>query len=96
MYWYRRAFKGGDSCAASNIAILFRERGSHRHMLHWFRVAAKHDDGDALVEVAKCYLNGHGAPKSKSMAVAYARKALRSSRITLAGREEAVGILSAL
>lgn len=96
MRWYKRAFLSGDSCAASNIAILFRERGSHRHMFRWFIAAARRDDGDALVEVAKCYLMGLGAPRSTMMAVANARKALRSAHISPAGREEAVGLLTAL
>ena len=87
MRWYKRAFLNGDSGAGSNIAILFRERGNHRHMLRWFIAAARRNDGDALVEVAKCYLAGLGAPKSTTMAIAHARKALRSARLSPAGRE---------
>ena len=96
MRWYKRAFLNGDSCAASNMAILFRERGSHRHMFRWFVAAARRDDGDALVEASKRYLMGLGTPRSTTMAIAYARKALRSAHISPAGREEAVGLLATL
>lgn len=96
MHWYKQAFLNGDACAASNVAILFRERGSPRHMFRWFRAAARRDDGDALVEVAKCYRSGLGVARSKWMAIVYARRALRSWQITPAGREEAMGLLSAL
>ena len=58
--------------------------------------AARRDDGDALVEVSKCYLMGLGAPQSTTMAIAYALKALRSARVSPAGREEALGLLAAL
>ena len=95
MRWYKRAFLNGDSCAASSIAILYRERGNHRGMLRWFIADARRGDGDALVEVAKCYLAGLGTPRSTTMAIAYAHKALRSTQISPAGREEAVGLLSA-
>ena len=96
MRWYKRAFASGDSGAASNIAILFRERGSHHHMFRWFIAAARRDDGDALVDVAKCYQMGLGVPRSTMMTIANARKALRSTRLSVAGREEALGLLAAL
>ena len=96
MRWYKRAFLNGDSSAASNIAILFRERGNHRQMFRWFVAAARRDDGDALVEVAKCYLMGLGVPRSTMMTIANAHKALRSAHISPAGREEAFGLLAAL
>ena len=96
MRWYKRAFLNGDSGAASNIAILFRERGNHRQVFRWFIAAARRDDGDALVEVAKCYLMGLGVPRSTMMAIANARKALRSTHISPAGREDARGLLATL
>jgi uncharacterized protein len=96
MRWYKRAFANGDSAAASNIAILFRERGNHRRMFRWFIAAARRDDGDALVEVAKCYQMGLGVPRSTMMTIVNARKALRSRHLSIAGREEALGLLAAL
>ena len=95
MRWYRRAFESGDVVAATNVAILFRERGSQRRMCHWLWRAASRGDGDALVDLARCHLDGRGVPKSKSRAVACARKALRSNWISAGAVEDARRLVSA-
>ncbi len=96
MRWYRKAFESGDVAAATNIAILFRERGNPRRMCHWLRRGVLRGDGDALVDLARCHLGGTGVPKSTSRAVACARKALRSDWISLGAIEDARRLLSSV
>lgn len=93
MSWYKRAYRRGDSAAASNIAILYRESGRHRLERQWFERAVALGDGDAEVELAKLYLEGKGARRSTDKAVALLASAATSSSITEAGREEAAALL---
>lgn len=95
MHWYKQAFRQGDACAGSSIAILYRERDADRKMLRWFMAAGRRGDGDAWVEAARCCVIGRGAPSSAAMAMACARQAIRSRLITPAGRKEAIGLLRA-
>lgn len=96
MRCYRRAIRQGDSGAATNVAILHRERGQARAMARWFALAARMGDGDAHVDLARCYLDGSGMPKWRSRAIAHARAAVRSRVICEAGRDEANALLAAL
>jgi len=89
MHWYRRAFTCGVLAAATNVALLFRERGGYRKMYRWLQIGGQRGDGDALVEIARCCLDGLGTARSRTMATSYARKALRTGQITPAGRNEA-------
>jgi hypothetical protein len=96
MRWYRRAVRLGDRAAATNIAILFRERSNARSMLRWFTLSARSGDGDAHVELARCHRDGLGARKWPSRAIAHARLAARSTCVTPAGRDEARALLASL
>lgn len=93
MSWYKRAYRRGDSAAASNVAILYREQGRHRLERQWFERAASLGDGDAQVDLAKLYLEGKGARRSIEKAIELLTKAVHSQLITEAGREEASEIL---
>lgn len=94
MSYYRRAWRGGEWVGASNIAILYREAGNHRATFRWFRRAAEAGDGDALVEIAKCYLAGTGVRKNAFLAHQALDGAMASNCITEEGREEAEGLLA--
>lgn len=94
--WYRRAVRLGDRAAATNIAILFRERCNARSMFRWFMRSARSGDGDAHVELARCHRDGLGTRKWLSRAIAHARLAARSTSITPAGRQEASALLASL
>jgi TPR repeat protein len=94
MFWYKRAYRRGSSAAASNIAILYRERNQARQVFHWFRRAAALGDGDAQVDLAKLFLDGKGVRRSALKAKAALLAALASDLITEAAREEAAVLLS--
>lgn len=89
--WYRRvhAVDRRDGSAASNIALVMRERGAHGSAFRWFQKSAIRRDGDTYVDLAKCYFTGLGVARSVPVGLALVRKAIRSRHITPAGREEA-------
>jgi TPR repeat protein len=96
MSCYRRAWRSHDLCAANNIAILYREAGNRRAMFQWFQRAVGVGDGDALVEVAKCYLEGIGVRRNVAAAIRALTEATASRCITPAGIGEAESILADL
>jgi TPR repeat protein len=96
MHWYKRAYRQGDSAAASNIAILYREAGRPRLCYQWFCRSADLGDGDAEVEVAKLLAAGQGVRRSMALALAALERARRSKHITPSGREEAVALVASL
>lgn len=93
MRCYQRAWRRGCGGAANNIAILYREYGNLQAMSRWFKRAIERGDGDARVELAKCYLNGHGLRRSVSAASLQLKLAMKADDITEAGREEATNLL---
>lgn len=69
MKLYRKAWARGDHAAASNIAILYRERGNMRTMFKWYERVAQAGDGSARLEMAKCYLSGVGVRRDLQAAL---------------------------
>jgi len=96
MSWYKRAYRLGDSAAASNIAILYREQGRVRLERQWFERSAALGDGDSGLELAKLHLRERGVQRSREKAIELLSSAVRSESITEAGREEAVALLREL
>jgi TPR repeat protein len=96
MRCYKKAWRMRDDIAANNIAILYREAGKRRAMFQWFKRAAEMGDDDALVQVAKCLVDGVGVRKDTLTAMCYLAEATVSNRITESGREEAEELLSGL
>ena len=96
MRLYKQAWRRGSHVAPTNIAILYREEGRSRLMFQWFMRAANANDGDAMVELAKCYLHGTGVRRSAQNALRALAAAVASDCITEASREEAQEMLEAL
>lgn len=57
LYWYRRAFRGGDVSAAFNASTVYRDRGDRRGQRRWLRRGADLGDPDAVLELAKLTLD---------------------------------------
>jgi uncharacterized protein len=96
MHLYKRAWRQRSQAAANNIAILYREQRKYRLMFQWFWRAADAGDGDALLELGKCYLNGVGVRKSDQDALRCLAFAISSDWITEASREEAQELLEGM
>jgi TPR repeat protein len=89
LYWYRRAYRRGETCAASNIGVVFRDEGNFKRALAWFERAAELKDGDANLEIAKIYL----ARNDKTKAIHYLRETRKAESVTEASEEEAEKLL---
>ena len=96
MQLYKQAWRRDSRVAANNIAILYREQGKHRLMFQWFERDARTGDGEALLNLAKCYLSGTGVRKSVQSALRHLAAAANSDDITEAGREEAEALLCSM
>lgn len=87
--WLRKAFHAGDSCAAQNIAITYRENGDLKAAVKWFRKAAEAGDGDALIQLGIHYYWGKGVRKNPDAAVQCFRAAIKANNISGVGRDDA-------
>jgi len=90
LYWYRRAYRRGDSCAANNIGTIWRDRQNPNRALYWFRRALKLGDEGAYLEIAKLYLQGWHNPHK---AIPYLERVSRSQQESEATIEEAQRLL---
>jgi TPR repeat protein len=90
LYWYKRAYRRGVLCAASNIGITWRNEGSPKRALYWFRRAVKMGDDEANLEIAKYYIENENNPRK---AIPHLKKVCRSNRVTQAGAEVAARML---
>lgn len=89
LVWLERAFRAGDSCAASNIAITHRQNGDFRKAVQWFRKSIASGDDDAFIELGIHYYWGKGVRKDPIAAVRCFRKATKGKNICEAGRDDA-------
>jgi hypothetical protein len=89
LFWLRKAFRAGDSCAAHNIAITYRENGDLETAFKWFRRAAEAGDGDALIQLGIHYYWGKGVRRNPRAAVRCFRAATRVKYISGMGRDDA-------
>jgi hypothetical protein len=87
--WLRKAFRAGDSCAAHNIAITYRENGDLKTAFKWFRRAAEAGDGDALIQLGIHYYWGKGVRRNPQAAVQCFRAAPKLKNISGMGRDDA-------
>jgi len=90
LYWYKRAYRRGDASAASNIGITWRNDGKPKRALSWFRKAAKMEDDEANLEIAKYYI---GYEKNPRKAIPHLERVCQSNKVTEAGAEEAAQLL---
>ena len=88
-YWYHQAYLQGAAHAASNIATIYRDDHDYRRMVWWFRAAVRMGDGDALLEIARCYESGCGVSRDRKRALEYYLQLLDSPNTTESSRETA-------
>jgi TPR repeat protein len=90
MYWYKRAYRRGEPCAAHNIGVLWRNEKKYRRALEWFRKAVRLGDDEANLEIAKYYLEVEHDPER---AMPHLKKVCESNCVTEAGLDEAGRLL---
>jgi len=97
MRLYRTAWRHSrDTVAATNIAILYREQAKFPAMFRWWARAANAGDGGALLNMAKCYLEGSGVRKDAQAALRCLSAAVASQFICDEERETAKELLEAM
>jgi TPR repeat protein len=82
MYWYKRAYRRGECCAAHNIGIMWRNEKRYEKALNWFKKAVRLGDDEANLEIAKHYLLVEQKP---TKAIPHLKKVLKSTWLTEAG-----------
>lgn len=90
LYWYRRAYRRGDSCAATNIGTIWRDRQKPERALYWFRRAVQMGDAGANLEIAKLFLT---TGKNHQEAVRHLELVCQSDQESEACEEEAQRLL---
>ena len=78
IYWYKRAYRGGNAGAANNIGTMLRDSKKFAHALKWFERALQMGDDGAAFEIAKIYLNHYA---DTSAAIRYLRTVVKSDRL---------------
>jgi TPR repeat protein len=91
-YWYKEAYKNGNSDGAMNLAIDRRNEGRVRSAVIWFKKAIAMNSGEARIALAKIYNARKGGQEA---AAALLRPALQMSRdnISDSAKEEAESLL---
>jgi len=91
LYWYRRAYRQGESAAASNIGVVYRDEKNLKQALAWFERAG---DGDANLAIARMYLQENDQTK----AVRHLKRTLKAKpeEMSEASRDEAERLLKSL
>jgi TPR repeat protein len=94
---YRRLWRATRSTlAAGNLAVLYRELGKPRRMVDWYHRAAMAGDGDAQLDMAKCYLDGIGVKRDAGTAMRWLAMAEGSEFISDLGRTQARALIACL
>lgn len=93
LFWYRKAARAGDSAAAGNIGILYREAKNLELARRWLRRAVTLGHTDMLLELARL----EAATRVRRPAALEALRALLAAEnIAEATREEARALLARL
>ncbi len=96
LYWYRKAYRDGSFSSASNIASVYRDTKDFRKMTWWLRRAISLGDGDALLDLGRCYLYGTGVKKDPERAADLFESVLVSEYVTDDVKENAASELKIL
>ncbi len=91
LYWTRRAYRQGSNAAAHNIGLIFRDERNLRRAIIWFERAARLNDADAYLEIAKIYLE----KQDRTKAIHYLKQTLAGDPMFMlkSSRDEAKRLL---
>jgi len=74
LYWYRRAYRKGNSCAAHNLGNLYHHERKFNQALAWFERAVALGIGEDNLEIAKIHFQRGNTPE----AVRYINKVVQT------------------
>lgn len=91
--WYRRAWRTGDSTAATNSATVHRDANNLRLAFKWYMKAAEKGRGDEALDLGYCYQYGIGVRPNLNAAKRLYHRAIKCAprmQISEDGRAEAM------
>jgi TPR repeat protein len=94
--WYRKAYHNGVSAAAINLSIELQDQGNIRGAVDWLKRAVDMNDGEAVLQLARIYLD---RPRGKKKAIELLRKTQtmkRYAEISEQSQEDAAELLSSI
>jgi hypothetical protein len=87
---YKRAYRRGESCAAHNIRVLWRNEGKLQRSLSWFFRAVNLGDDESNLDIGKHFLQNEKNPRK---AIPYFKRVTPPNWVTEDEAEEAAQIL---
>jgi TPR repeat protein len=94
-YWYKLAYKNGDSTGAFNLAIDKRNEGNTRAAVTWFKKALEMKYGEAAIELAKIYMTRRDG-KDTAIDLLRRTRSMKREEISDDAKNEAASLLSKL
>jgi tetratricopeptide (TPR) repeat protein len=94
--WYKKAYRNGVSAAAINLSIELLDQGNTRGAIEWLKRAIDMNDGEAVFQLARIYLE---MPRGKKKAIELLRKTQtlkRYAEISEQSQKDAAGLLSSI
>lgn len=94
LYWYRRAYRHGDSLAPYNIGIEYRDERKFRLAIKWFERSIKRGRIDGNLEIAKICIS-HAGDRDRARAAECLQQFLKGKKdeVFPSEREEARRLL---
>jgi TPR repeat protein len=95
IYWYKQAYKQGDSTAAFNLAMDYRKQGDVDEAYRWFELSVLAGDNEAHLALAKIWLHER---KNKAKAIKHLKGVFlgNPNDVSELGRDEARTMLRRL
>lgn len=95
VYWYKQAYKQGDSTAAFNLAMDYRKQGDVDEAYRWFELSVKAGNNEAHLALAKIWLHDR---ENKAKAIKHLKAVFQGNPrdVSELGRDEARSMLRRL
>lgn len=90
LYWFKRAYRRGDSTAAHNIGVVWRNAGNMKRSIFWFSRAVNLGDPESNLDLGKHFLYNE---KNSQKAIVYFQRVKPKGWVSEAGLEEAKRLL---
>ena len=90
LYWFKRAYRRGDSCAAHNIGVVWRNERRFQRAVYWFSRAVELGDPESNLDIAKHFLHNEN---DAAKAIRYLKRVRPKGWVSEAGLEEAAALL---
>jgi TPR repeat protein len=90
LYWFKRAYRRGNSTGAHNVGCVWRREGKLRRSLYWFRRSVELGDSESNLDIGKHFLECEKNPRK---AIMYFKRVKPSDWVSEAGLEQAQRLL---